>query len=88
MVATDRMSAGGVTFSSPMVNFPCVSLFSLAKACSFLTASLCRTEIQNFTLDFVYSWPGCVWVGEWDRRVSVYLVWFWGSWQRSLLFPK
>lgn len=46
------------TFSSPMVNFPCVSLLASAKAWSFLIGSVWDTWIQNFTFAFVYSWPG------------------------------
>merc|ERR1711900_157892 len=45
-------------FSSPIVNLPCVSLLFSANVWSFLTGSLCRTDIANFTLAFVYSWPG------------------------------
>ncbi len=48
------------TFSSPMVNLPVVSLLLSAKSCSFFTASPWSTESANLTLDFVYSWPGCV----------------------------
>jgi len=46
------------TFSSPIVNFPCVSLFFSAKLCSFLIASVCMTVMPNLTLPLVYSWPG------------------------------
>lgn len=46
------------TFSSPMVNFPCVSLFSDANFSSFLTASSWEMVTPNFTLPLVYSWPG------------------------------
>ena len=47
-----------LTFSSPIVNFPCVcSLFS-ANDCNFFTGSVFRTVIRNLTFCFVYSWPG------------------------------
>src|SRR4051812_34444072 len=48
-----------------MVNLPCVSWLSLAKASKALTAALGRTEIPNLALAAVYSWPG------W-KRVSVF----------------
>lgn len=48
------------TFSSPMVNLPCVSLFASANASSFLIGSVWDTETQNLTLALVYSWPGCI----------------------------
>ena len=35
------------TFSSPIVNLPCVSLFSFANASSFLIGSDCDTARQN-----------------------------------------
>jgi hypothetical protein len=47
------------TFSSPMVNLPCVSALFSANARNFLMASFCRTDSANLTLDFVYSCPGC-----------------------------
>jgi hypothetical protein len=47
-----------LAFSSPIVNFPCVSLFLSANACNFFTASLCKTEMPNLTFAFVYSCPG------------------------------
>lgn len=47
------------TFSSPMVNFPVVTLLFSANEWSFCTASRCDTEAANLTLDFVYSCPGC-----------------------------
>ena len=52
------------TFSSPMVNFPCVCLFEFANASSFLIGSLCATLTAKLTLPFVYSCPG------WGREVS------------------
>lgn len=51
-------------FSSPIVNFPCVCLFSLAKASSFLMGSDCMTLMPNLTLPLVYSCPGCKQVSE------------------------
>jgi len=47
-----------LTFSSPMVNLPCVCLFEFANDSSFFTASDCRTLMPNLTLPLVYSWPG------------------------------
>ena len=47
------------TFSSPIVNLPCVSLFCSQKASSFLTGSVWRTLVRKRALDLVYSWPGC-----------------------------
>ena len=47
-----------LAFSSPIVNFPCVSLFLSANACNFFTASLCKTDMPNLTFAFVYSCPG------------------------------
>lgn len=49
---------GCPTFSSPIVNLPCVSSLLSANAWSFLMASLCCTEMANLTLDLVYSCPG------------------------------
>ena len=46
------------SFSSPMVNLPCVSALSFAKAARALTASLGRTDTPNLALAVVYSWPG------------------------------
>ena len=54
-VAIIRILAEKHTFSSPIVNFPWVCLFSLAKASSFLTGSDCRTLMPNLTLPLVYS---------------------------------
>lgn len=48
------------TFSSAMVNLPVVTLLFSAKSCRALTGSLCSTEMANWTLAFVYSWPGCI----------------------------
>lgn len=48
------------TFSSAMVNFPCVSLLFSANDCRFFIASFCSTEIPNLTFALVYSCPGCL----------------------------
>lgn len=57
------------TFSSPIVNFPCVCLFAEAKDSSFLIGSDCMTLMPNLTLPLVYSWPGCgVGQQEFSRR--------------------
>jgi len=47
-----------LTFSSPIVNLPCVCGLFSAKDCSFFTGSVCRTVVRNLTFCFVYSWPG------------------------------
>lgn len=54
----ELVSSIRLTFSSPIVNFPCVCLLALAKDSSFLTGSSCATLMPNLTLPFVYSWPG------------------------------
>jgi hypothetical protein len=46
------------TFSSPIVNFPCVCLLLVANDSSFLIGSLWFTLMPNLTLPLVYSWPG------------------------------
>lgn len=56
--ATNHHDCRGHTFSSPMVNFPVVTLFASAKACSFCIASFFTTVAANLTLDLVYSCPG------------------------------
>ena len=47
------------TFSSPIVNFPCVCTLFSAKDCSFFTGSVCSTVVKNLTFCLVYSCPGC-----------------------------
>ena len=56
--ANNCLDRRSVTFSSPMVNLPCVSRLFSAKSCSFLMASFCSTDTPNWTLAFVYSCPG------------------------------
>lgn len=46
---------GGRTFSSPMVNLPCVCLLAIVKSLRRLVASFCITVSPNLMLPFVYS---------------------------------
>ena len=46
-----------LTFSSPIVNLPVVTLLFSAYDCSFPTASLGSTDWPNLTLALVYSCP-------------------------------
>lgn len=59
---SNRLSGAGSsstrTFSSPMVNLPVVTWLLSAYDSSFLTGSLCNTEMANLTLALVYSCPG------------------------------
>jgi hypothetical protein len=60
LIASDRaeQAKNALTFSSPMVNLPCVSLFACEYSSSRLIASLLRTVFANLTFPLVYSWPG------------------------------
>lgn len=56
-----RIGEGGeptlLTFSSPIVNLPCVSVLLSVNDESFRMASVWSTELEKATFDFVYSWP-------------------------------
>jgi hypothetical protein len=57
--AKKRSLQDSVTFSSPIVNLPCVSRLLSAYCWSVFTASVGATFTRNLQLPFVYSWPGC-----------------------------